>query len=95
MSYVIATGGSAVYSAATMGHLARIATVVYLDVPLDTLRGRLGDLGQRGVIRAKGQSLDELFAERRPLYERWADLRIECRSLQHDELVTAILRACP
>ena len=92
-NYVIATGGSAVYSAAAMEHLRNIATVVHLDAPLETLRERLGDLSLRGVIRSEGQSFEELFAERRPLYERWADLRIDCRALQHDAAVTSILSA--
>jgi shikimate kinase len=92
-NYVIATGGSAVYSEAAMEHLGQIALRVYLDVPLAELALRLGDLDARGVIRAASQDLESLLAERRPLYERWADLRVDCDSLEHEGAVGAILTA--
>ena len=105
-NYVIATGGSVVYCARAMAHLQAIATVVYLEVSLPVLRERLcgpdgpggsdrpggsGGLDARGVIYAPGQDLDSLFAERHPLYERWADLRVECGDLGHDAAVALIL----
>ncbi len=91
--YVIATGGSVVYSEAAMEHIGQIALRVYLDVPLAELSQRLGDLDARGVIRAPGQDLQALLSERRPLYERWADVRVDCNGLDHDGAVGAILAA--
>ena len=88
---VIATGGSVVYSRAAMEHLGRIAVCVYLDVPLAELEDRLGDLGTRGVIRAPDQGLEALLAERRPLYERWADVCVDCAGLRHEAAVDAVL----
>jgi shikimate kinase len=88
---VIATGGSVVYGAAAMEHLGRIASRVFLDVPIEQLALRLGDLDKRGVIRHPHQDLAALFEERLPLYERWADVRIQCGDLQHDGVVEAIL----
>ena len=90
---VIATGGSVVYSEVAMQHLGRIAVCVYLDVPLRDLGLRLGDLDQRGVVRAAGQDLEALFAERRPLYERFADVRVDCAGLEHEAAVEAVLAA--
>jgi len=90
---VIATGGSVVYSTVAMGRLARIAVCIYLDVPPSELATRLGSLSERGVVRAPGQELEDLYAERRPLYERWADLRIDCDGLGHDEAVARVLTA--
>lgn len=90
---VIAPGGSAVYSDAAMQHLGRIGVRVYLDVPLAELERRLGDLDARGVIRAPGQDLAGLLAERLPLYERWADVRVDCDGLAHDVAVDAIIDA--
>ncbi len=92
-NYVIATGGSVVYCDRAMAHIQSIARILYLDVPLDILRERLGDLDARGVIRAPDQKLEALLAERRPLYERWADIRIDCRALEHDAVVEQILMA--
>jgi shikimate kinase len=90
---VIATGGSVVYSKAAMEHLGSLGPRIYLDVPLGELERRLGDLDRRGVIRGPGQGLDGLLAERRGLYERWADIRIECGGRNHDGVVEAIIRA--
>ena len=90
---VIAPGGSVVYSEAAMQHLGRIAVRVHMDVPLVELDRRLGDLDARGVIRAPGQDLADLLAERLPLYERWADVRVDCGALAHDGVVDAIIAA--
>jgi shikimate kinase len=92
-SCVIATGGSVVYSQAAMEHLGRLGQRIYLDVPLAELERRLGDLDKRGVIRGPGQDLEGLLAERRALYERWADIRLDCGELEHDATVDAIMRA--
>lgn len=75
---VIATGGSAVYSEAAMRHLRTIGTVVYLQLELPELERRVADFSARGLARRADQSFADLFAERRPLYERYADLRVDC-----------------
>ncbi len=90
---VVATGGSVVYSEVAMKHLGRLGTRIYLDVPLAELDRRLGNLDKRGVIRGPGQDLGDLLAERRPLYERWADIRVDCEGLEHDGVVGAVIRA--
>ena len=92
-SSVIATGGSVVYSEVAMEHLSRFGPRIYLDVPIAELERRLGNLDKRGVIRGPGQDLEGLLAERRPLYERWADIRVECGGLEHDGVVDAVIRA--
>ena len=75
---VIATGGSAVYSDEAMRHLGSIGTVVYLKVSYEELESRLGGLHERGVVMKNGTGgLSELFEERRPLYEKYADLTID------------------
>ena len=74
---VVATGGSAVYGEEAMRHLKEIATVVYLRVPFPVLDSRLSDIKGRGVTLREGQTLYDLFEERRPLYERYADLIID------------------
>jgi shikimate kinase len=90
---VIATGGSVVYSEVAMEHLGRLGKRIYLDVPLAELGRRLGNLDKRGVIRGPGQDLEGLLEERRPLYERWADIRVDCGGLGHDNVVSAVIRA--
>lgn len=84
---VISTGGSAVYSDEAMRHLGEIGTVVYLQVSLEELQKRLGGLHERGVVmkNGMGMSLTDLFNERIPLYEKYADVTIDINGLSvHD-----------
>jgi shikimate kinase len=88
--HVIATGGSAVYSAAAMAHLAVEGVVVFLDVDLATLESRTLDLGRRGIAKHPDQSFAELFEERRRLYAAYADVTVDCRGLTHEEVCAEI-----
>lgn len=74
---VIAPGGSVIYSPAAMQHFAEIGTVVYLHVPVTELEKRLGDLKRRGVVLKPGQTLEDLYEERRVYYERYAQVTVD------------------
>lgn len=87
---VIATGGSAVYCPRAMEHLRAQGKTVYLRLPLETLRQRLGDLSERGVSMTEGQTLADLYAERVPLYEHWADLVLDSEGMDIRETVLAL-----
>ena len=83
---VIATGGSAIYSEPAMNHLSEIGRVVYLKISFDELKCRLADFSERGVVMRDGigMSLRELYDERLPLYEKYADITRGCeRSVHH------------
>ena len=73
---IIATGGSVVYGKEAMEHLSEIGTIVYLRVAFPTLQKRLADIKGRGVVLREGQSLWDLYQERTPLYEAYADLTV-------------------
>ena len=90
---VIATGGSAVYSDRAMQHLRGLGLVVFLDAPLAVLEARLTDLDRRGVVKPAGLSLADLYAERLPLYRRYAHATVACGHLTHLQTVAAILAA--
>lgn len=87
---VIATGGSVVYGAKAMEHLRSIGVIVYLEADCPTLARRLGDLTKRGVVFRPGQGLAELYAERTPLYEKYAQLTIPVGSLSVQAAVADI-----
>ena len=87
---VIATGGSVVYGKEAMTHLKEIGVVVYIRLSLDELEIRLGDLAERGISMKKGQTLRDLFDERTPLYERYADLIVDTAGLTIRESVFLI-----
>lgn len=77
---VIATGGSVVYSPKAMAHLKSLGRVVYLCLEYKEVERRLGDLHERGVAIAPGKTLRDLFDERTPLYEKYADVAILIQS---------------
>jgi shikimate kinase len=89
---VIATGGSVVYSPAAMAHLQSSGIIIHLDLDLPALGKRLTDLSSRGVVMGPGQTLPQLFAEREPLYRKYADLTIDCAGFSHEEIVGMIVR---
>ena len=84
---VIATGGSVVYGRGAMDHLREIGRVIYLKLPFEEVAERLGDLSARGVTLMPGQTLRDLFAERTPLYEKYAHITIDCSGKSLRELV--------
>ena len=87
---IIATGGSVVYGEEAMRHLKAIGTVVYLKLSYAGIEERLGDLHARGVTIQPGWTLRDLYSERCPLYERWADITVDCDHLRLREVVQAI-----
>ncbi len=87
---VIATGGSVIYGREAMQHLRRIGTVVYLKLSCPSIAERLGDLKERGVTLKEGQTLQQLYDERVPLYERYADITIDCEEKSIREIVAEI-----
>ncbi len=87
---VIATGGSAVYGQEAMEHLREISTVVYLRLSYETLKVRLGDLHERGVVLKPGQTLQDLMEVRSPLYERYAHLVVDEEGLDIRQIVKKI-----
>ncbi|HET6429921.1 MAG TPA: shikimate kinase [Phycisphaerae bacterium] len=90
--HVIATGGSVVYSAAAMAHLKAGGPVVHLDLPLERIIERIEDLDVRGVVMEPGLTLADLHRQRQPLYQRYADLTVQCDGLTQDQVVAEIIR---
>lgn len=92
-SAVIATGGSAAYSAPAMDHLARSGVVVFMEASLATVKNRVRDFDTRGIARDPNQSFEELFAERHILYGKYADITFDCSGLDQEETCAAIVDA--
>lgn len=91
---VIATGGSAVYGKEAMAHLGEIGTICYLKLSYEAIRDRLGDLNERGVTVREGQTLLDLYEERIPLYEKYADFVIDCEDKSIRQIVQEITTKC-
>ena len=88
---IIATGGSVVYGAEAMEHLGRIGTVVYLKLPYRELERRLSDIKGRGVVLRDGQTLHDLYEERVPLYEKYADVIVDEHHLNVEQTIEKIM----
>ena len=89
---VIVTGGSAVYGKEAMQNLKSAGKVLYLELPYNDIKRRLGNLEKRGVSMEKGQTLEELYNKRVPLYEKYADKIIQCHGLQIREITGLIIK---
>lgn len=88
---VIAPGGSVIYGIEAMEHFQEIGTIVYLELPYEDLKKRLGNLKGRGVVLKEGQSLKELYEERTRLYEKYADFTISEKNRDIEATLQAIL----
>ena len=75
---VIATGGSVVFSERAMEHLKVSGVVIYLKISCEEMVRRLSNITTRGIVLVPGQSLPEMYAQRIPLYEKYADITIDC-----------------
>lgn len=77
-STVIATGGSVVYGNDAMEHLKKIGTVIYIKVSLNELLKRIDNMATRGIVKSPDETFKELYTERTGLYEKYADIVVEC-----------------
>ncbi|MDE7296715.1 MAG: shikimate kinase [Clostridia bacterium] len=91
---VIATGGSVCYLPRAMEHLAQIGTIVYLKLDENAIERRIPSFEKRGVVmRGDITDLKELYAERIPLYEKYAQITVDCNGQTTEETARAIMRA--
>lgn len=90
---VIATGGSVIYCDNAMEHLRTLGKVVYLKISFDEMRRRLGDYSHRGVIMRHGNALEYMYAERAPLYEKYADITVDVGSTDFAKALDIICEA--
>lgn len=81
---VIATGGSVIFREDAINHLKKSGKLFYLNVSLDEIKNRLDNISTRGVAASKEQTIDDIFCERSPLYEKYADyiLDLNCSSAE-------------
>ena len=90
---VIATGGSVIYRDSAMQAIKNMGKIVYLKLSYETIASRLGDLKKRGVALKDGYSLKDLYEERIPLYEKYADIEVSLDGKTVMEAVDAVAEA--
>ena len=80
-NYIVSTGGSAVYYPKAMEHLKESSTIVYLKTPLSKLLRNIRNMDSRGISVKPGQTFEDLYNERCPLYEKYADITVSTEGL--------------
>lgn len=90
-SHVIATGGSAAYSAVAMSHLQQDGIIIFLHAEIATLRNRIQNFDTRGLAKRPDQSFSSLFRERFDLYSKYADVTVTCDELTQEEVCSHII----
>ena len=74
---VISPGGSIVYSDKAMDRLKEKTIIIFLHTPLSRVKQQINNQDSRGIVGLKGRSFEKLFAERFPLYQKYADMSID------------------
>lgn len=90
---VLAPGGSCVLRRDAMEHLKSLGRVVYLRLSYDALESRIHNLATRGIAFAPGQTLRDVYDQRAPLYERYADLTVDADGQTLVETLSAVQEA--
>ena len=90
---IVSPGGSCVCREQSMAHLKTLGRIVYLRLPLNEVEARLNNISTRGIAMEPGQTLKDLYDYRTPLYEKWADVTVDCAGQSLEETVAAVLCA--
>ncbi|MFV0363408.1 MAG: shikimate kinase [Suipraeoptans sp.] len=91
---VISPGGSVVYCEGAMEHFKRIGVIVYIKVPFEAISKRISSAEGRGVVLKDGQTLEDLYNERVPLLEKYADVVVEQDGKSVEDTVQEIAGIC-
>jgi shikimate kinase len=92
---VIATGGSVVFSEQAMEHLKKDGFVVYLKISFWAMKRRLRNITTRGIVLSHGETLRDMYDERVPLYEKYADITVSCSKEDFETVVGKVIEALP
>ncbi len=88
---VIATGGSVIFGKEAMENLKSLGTVVYLEVDEKEIEKRLSNIKTRGIVMEKGETVEKIYNERTPLYEKYADITVVCKGMDLEKTVEKII----
>jgi len=90
---IIASGGSAVLTPDGIEHLRQIGTTVYLEISYQTMVDRISNAQTRGLVLQTHEKLSDLYGLRVPLYEKFADLKINCDGLSAQNCLACVQAA--
>ena len=90
---VIATGGSVVCYESAMKNLSENAVIVYLKISYDGMMKRITNLNTRGILLREGESMRDMFSHRQSLYEKYAQITVDCEEEAVEKNVEKIRKA--
>lgn len=90
---VISPGGSVIYCKDAMKHFKKIGTVVYLKASYQTIKRRIRNPRKRGVVLREGQTLKDLYYERVPYFEKYADITVCEDGCRIEDTIKNVLNA--
>ncbi|MGO4494982.1 shikimate kinase [Paenibacillus sp. 2RAB27] len=88
---IISTGGSVIYSEKAMNILKQDGQIIYLHVPYEEIQRRLINVTTRGIVIKKGNSLEDVYEERVPLYIQYSDFILNCSNKNIEQCVSEII----
>ena len=90
---VIATGGSVVCYESAMKNLEKNAVIVYLKISYEGMMKRITNLTTRGILLHEGESMRDMFNSRQALYEKYAQITVDCEEEAVEKNVEKIKEA--
>jgi shikimate kinase len=88
---IVSPGGSLIYTEPAMEHLKNISKIIYLKASLPTITKRIEGTA-RGLVMGKHKTLDEVYASRILLYEKWAEVTVDAEQAP-ERVVESILQS--
>jgi shikimate kinase len=92
---VVATSGSVVFSDKSMKYLRKKGIIIYLYIGYGELVRRINNITTRGIVLAAGQSLSDMYNQRIPLYEKYADITVDCSEMDVEKIIENISSILP
>ena len=89
---VVATGGSVACHENAMKNLARNSVIVYMKISYEVMSARITNKDSRGILLREGESLRDMYDFRCPLYEKYAEITVDCGEGTLEENVDKILK---
>lgn len=74
-----------------MQTLRKNGKVIYLHLSPADISRRIQNITTRGIATPVGSTIEQLYAERAPLYEQYADITINCTGLSAEKGVEKIV----
>ncbi|GMQ58531.1 shikimate kinase [Vallitalea sediminicola] len=87
---VIATGGSVIFRDESIEHLKQSGNIIYLKVSYEEIETRVDNITTRGIAMAKGHTLSDVYDQRVKVYEKYANIVIDCDNKSLEEIVKDI-----